>query len=128
MPDATNPLLGQVLDRLRIRRRLRRRARLAAGCWVFFGGLHIAVWWAAFEHNGAGWPTGLLGSAVWPLLLAATISFVFFGYYTGRWFLASGSKPKNLDWLEPTPTVEALDAEVDEETEPTIIRSIRLAS
>ncbi|HEY9290950.1 MAG TPA: hypothetical protein VIP98_06715 [Microlunatus sp.] len=123
MPGAANPLLDRVLHR----RRLRRRARLAATCWVFFGGLHIAVWWAAFEQNRAGWPTGILGAAVWPLLFAATISFVVFAYYTGRWFLASSS-PKNYDWLEPTPAVELLSADVDEDTEPTIIRRTRLAS
>ncbi|QDP98108.1 hypothetical protein FOE78_21365 [Microlunatus elymi] len=121
MTPTTNPLLLRVIHR----RRLRRRARLAGACWLFLGGLHIAVWWAAYDHGRTGLPEGALDAAVWPLLFASTISFVVFAYYTARWFLAP-STPKNYDWLEPAAT-ELFVTDLDEDTEPTIIRT-RLAS
>ncbi len=90
-----NPLLHQVL----YRRRMMRYARLSLASWVFFGGLHIAVWWAAFENNRSGWPQGFLGAIVWPLLLAATASFVCLVVFAARWFLAPGN-PQDYSWLE----------------------------
>jgi hypothetical protein len=121
MRGTVNPLLHQVL----YRRRMRRYARLSGAGWVFFGGLHITVWWAAFEHNGTGLPQGFLGAVVWPLLLAATASFVCLVVYAARWFLAPGD-PQDYGWLERTP-VSALDA-IEPDTEPTIMPAARLAS
>ncbi|SDS37023.1 hypothetical protein [Microlunatus soli] len=95
MSAIANPLLHQVLHR----RRLRRRARLGAVCWALLGGLHIAVWWAAFEHDQSILPQPVLDAAVWPLLLAATGAFVVTAYYTARWFLAPGD-PTSFEWLE----------------------------
>lgn len=109
MSEITNPLLQQVL----YRRRLRRRARLSAVSWVLLGGLHIAVWWAAFEHNQSLLPQSVLDAAVWPLLLAATVAFVVMAYFTARWFLAPAD-PQTFEWLESI-------AAADEETESTAV-------
>lgn len=95
MTGTVNPLLHQVLHR----RRLRRRARLSAASWVVLGGMHIAVWWAAFGHVQTVLPQAVLDAAVWPLLLAATAAFVMMVYFTARWFLAPGD-PTTFDWLE----------------------------
>lgn len=98
MRHVANPLLERVL----FRRRLRRRARLSALAWGVLGGLHIAVWWAAYEHRQTLLPQALLDAAVWPLLTAATAAFVAMAYYTARWFLAPAD-PTSYDWLESMP-------------------------
>lgn len=101
MSASANPLLYQVLRR----RRLRQRARLAAAVWVFFGGLHILVWWAAFNSGGSFgpdgtiWKTDILRFAVWPLLLAASVSFVVMMVYALRWFYEPRAT-QEFDWLE----------------------------
>ncbi|QGN33665.1 hypothetical protein [Microlunatus sp. Gsoil 973] len=121
MKETVNPLLLQVLHR----RRMLRAVRWSAAGWIFFGGLHIAVWWFAFENTPQGWPSGLLGAVVWPLLLLATASFVSLVIYTARWLLAP-ENPRAYDWLErdsvggqASPSV----VEPDEEDEPTIVRT-----
>lgn len=101
MSASVNPLLHQVLHR----RRLRRRTQQAALAWVFFGGLHIAVWWAAFNSTGKFSLAGSAGHAdilqlaVWPLLLVASASFVAMIVYGLRWLYAPGN-PEEFDWLE----------------------------
>lgn len=120
MRETVNPLLLQVLHR----RRMLSGVRWSAAAWVGFGGLHIAVWWFAFEHTPDGWPRGFLGAIVWPLLLVATASFISLVVYTARWLLAP-EDPRAYDWLEraaagpvsPTPV-----ADPDDEDEPTIVR------
>lgn len=101
MSASANPLLHHVL----YRRRLRRRTGQAGAAWVFFGGLHIAVWWAAFNAGGTVAIPGVSGHvdvlqiAVWPLLLAASVSFVAMIVYGLRWLYAPGN-PQEFDWLE----------------------------
>jgi hypothetical protein len=102
-----------------------RYARLSGAVWVVFGGLHIAVWSAAFENHRHGWPQGVLGAAVWPLLLVATAGFIAMVVYTARW-LTAPSSPQNYEWLESRAGSPA--GEVEDDTEPTIIRQARLAS
>lgn len=121
MRETVNPLLLQVLHR----RRMLRGLRWSAAAWAGFGGLHIAVWWFAFEHTPDGWPRGFLGAIVWPLLLVATASFISLVVYTARWLLAP-SDPRAYDWLERTPAGPMSPTPVDEhddEHEPTIVRS-----
>lgn len=119
MSASGNPVLRQVLHR----RRMRRRARLAAAAWVFFGGLHIAVWWAAFNSggnfgpDGEIWQTDILQLAVWPLLLAASISFVVMMVYGLRWFYAPGN-PQEFDWLERTDNSSPRPSEEGEDRAP----------
>lgn len=119
MRETVNPLLLQVLHR----RRMLRGVRLSATAWVVFGGLHIAVWWFAFEHTPDGWPRGLLGAVVWPLLLVATASFISLVVYGVRWLLTPAEPPGD-DWLAQT-LVAARSArpetESDDEDEPTIV-------
>lgn len=119
MRETVNPLLLQVLRR----RRMLRGVRLSAAAWVVFGGLHIAVWWFAFEHTPDGWPRGFLGAVVWPLLLVATASFITLVVYIVRWLLSPVEAPAG-DWLTRSPVspTRAL-AETDDEDEPTIVRS-----
>ncbi len=76
MPELTNPMLRQAL----YRRRLRQRARWCLAGWLFFGGIHIGVWWAAYDSasSGLNLPSGVLGILVWPLLLISTACFVGF--------------------------------------------------
>lgn len=97
MSASANPLLYRVL----YRRRLRRRTWFAGGLWAVFGGLHIAVWWAAFNSGGnAGiGEADILQLAVWPLLLAASVSFVAMVVYGLRWIYAPRN-PEEFDWLE----------------------------
>lgn len=121
MHETVNPLLLQVLHR----RRMLRGVRWSGAAWVFFGGLHIAVWWFAFEHTPDGWPRGLLGAVVWPLLLVAIASFISLAVYAGRWLLAP-EDPRAYDWLEQAPAVGPASptvADPDEENEPTIVRA-----
>ena len=80
MPELLNPMLRQAL----YRRRLRRRARLCLFGWLFFGAIHIAVWWVAFDSTGLSLPNGLLGVLVWPLLLVSTACFIGFLSYRIR--------------------------------------------
>lgn len=119
MRETVNPLLSQVLHR----RRMLRGVRLSATAWVVFGGLHMAVWWFAFEHTPDGWPRGFLGAAVWPLLLAATASFISLVVYGVRWLL-SPVEPQGDDWLAQTlvaaPTAQP-EREPDDEDEPTVV-------
>lgn len=115
MRQTANPLLLQVLHR----RRMLRGVRWTAAAWVVFGGLHIAVWSFAFEHTPDGWPRGLLGAVVWPLLLVATASFIGLVVYAARWLLAP-IDPRAYDFLERQPDSEFADP--DEEAEPTVIR------
>jgi hypothetical protein len=84
--------VNSVLQQVLYRRRLRRRTRQAGAVWVLFGGLHIAVWWAAFNAAGTFGPAGtsIFQVAVWPLLLAATISFITMIVYGLRWLYAPG--------------------------------------
>ncbi len=68
---------------------------------MLFGGLHILVWWAAFNDPGT---FGTLGTAifqvaVWPLLLAATISFITMIVYGLRWLYVPGDSQES-DRLE----------------------------
>jgi apolipoprotein N-acyltransferase len=130
MRETVNPLLLQVLHR----RRMLSAARWSAVAWIFFGGLHITVWWFAFEHTPADWPRGPLVTAVWPLLLVATGAFISLVVYTARWLLAP-SDPRVYDWLDQEPArgpISPVDLEpagstneVTEESEPTIIRARR---
>lgn len=99
MRGTVNPLLRQVLHR----RRMLRGMRWSATAWVIFGGLHIAVWWFAFEHTPDGWPRGELGMAVWPLLLIATACFITLVVYGVRWLLAPLDPPSD-NWLERSVT------------------------
>lgn len=103
MRKTVNPLLSQVLHR----RRMLRGVRLSTAAWVIFGGLHIAVWWLAFQHTPQGWPRGQLVAAVWPLLLVATASFIMLIVYVVRWLLSpvdasTGDWYANSDDDEPT--------------------------
>lgn len=119
MRETVNPLLLQVLHR----RRMLRGVRLSTTAWVVFGGLHIAVWWFAFEHTPDGWPRGLLGAVVWPLLLVATASFITLVVYIARWMLSPVDAPAD-DWLSrtmlATPTGQNA-VQPDGEDEPTIV-------
>ena len=120
MRETVNPLLLQVLHR----RRMLRGVRWSAGAWMFSGGLHIAVWWFAFEHTPQGWPVGILGAVVWPLLLVATASFITLVVYTARWLLIP-TDPRAYDWLElaaATGPMSPTPVDPDEENEPTIVR------
>lgn len=116
MSASVNPLLYRVL----YRRRLRRRTWLAGGLWALFGGLHIAVWWAAFNSGGTAgiWQTGVFQLAVWPLLLAASASFVAMVVYGLRWIYAPRN-PDQFDWLEgnqgPSAAVDGPDV-IDDPT------------
>lgn len=96
MADISNPLLTRVLHR----RRMLRYARLSAAGWVIFGGLHILVWWVAFDRPTSGAAPGelhgVLAVVVWPLLLAATACFVSLVIFTGRWILSPD--PQESDW------------------------------
>jgi hypothetical protein len=128
MRETVNPLLLQVLHR----RRMLRAVRWSAAAWIFFGGLHVAVWWFAFEKTPQGCPSGLLGALVWPLLLLATASFVSLVVYTARWLLAP-ENPKAYEWLEQSSEnadhgtaagpSSPTDVAPDEENEPTIVRA-----
>ena len=119
MRETVNPLLSQVLHR----RRMLRGVRLSTTAWVFFGGLHIAVWWFAFEHTPDGWPRGFLGAVVWPLLLVATASFITLVVYLVRWLLSPVEAPAG-DWLTKTRLAAAQGAaQPDDEEEPTIVRT-----
>lgn len=120
MRQTVNPLLLQVLHR----RRMLRGVRLSTTAWVFFGGLHIAVWWFAFEHTPDGWPRGLLGAVVWPLLLVATASFITLVVYIVRWILSPVEAPADnwlVDAVVVAPSAQAA-ANSDGENEPTIVR------
>jgi hypothetical protein len=117
MRETVNPLLLQVLHR----RRMLRGVRWSATAWVIFGGLHIAVWWFAFEHTPDGWPRGLLGAAVWPLLLIATASFITLVVYGTRWLLSPIEPPAD-DWLERAVAADpGIDRDAADEGEPTIV-------
>jgi hypothetical protein len=83
MGAVANPILQQVLHR----RRMLRLARWSAAAWVFFGGLHVIAWWAGFDHRFAAVSQDRLQAVVWPLLFAATVSFVSLVVFTVRWFL-----------------------------------------
>jgi len=119
MRETVNPLLLQVLHR----RRMLRGVRLSASAWVVFGGLHIAVWWFAFEHTPDGWPRGFLGAVVWPLLLVATASFITMVVYLVRWLLSPVQAPAD-DWLTKTLVTELQTgaAQPADEDEPTVVR------
>lgn len=80
MPELMNPLLRQAL----YRRRLRQRARWCLAGWLFFGAIHIGVWWVAYDSTGFAVPRGVLGVLVWPLLLASTACFIGFLSYRIR--------------------------------------------
>lgn len=121
MREMANPLLQQVLHR----RRILRRIRISVAAWAGFGGLHIAVWWAAFEQHRFAVP-GALERAVWPLLLVATISFVAVVVNTARWFLAPAN-PDSYDWLErpdaTSPTSPPIQVDVESGTDPALGRA-----
>jgi hypothetical protein len=120
-PATVNPLLNQVL----YRRRMMRYARLSGACWVVFGGLHIAVWSVAFENHRHGWPQGVLGAAVWPLLLIATAGFIGVVVFTARWLLAP-SNTQDYEWLENR-TGSPVEA-TEDENDPTMIGRARLVA
>lgn len=83
MVTVTNPILEQVLHR----RRMLRLARWSVAAWVVFGTAHIIAWSAAFDHRFSLFSGDLPTHLVWPLLLAATISFVSMIVFGARYFL-----------------------------------------